>query len=126
MIDTTGKTLQQVSDEIAGKLIKQGKKCTDGDNNGCAYGDDGGNHCGIGWLLDGANHGQMEHVGNLWSLSEDYPDLGINDAFIRENQDILARIQLLHDDPSNTFQKHNGAPLNLNLDAWQPWFDLQS
>jgi hypothetical protein len=123
MINTTGKTLQQVSDEIAGKLIKQGKQCLLG--NGCAYGDGEGNHCGIGWLLDESDEAVMRYVGGVNSLLGHHSDLGSNDAFIRENYGVLDRVQLLHDDPSHSFHART-AITNLNLDAWQPWLDLHS
>jgi hypothetical protein len=123
MIDTTGKTLQQVSDEIAGKLIKQGKKCTD-DVGKCGYGDGLGNHCGIGWLLDSTSKEVMLFAGNLGDLLEEHTDLGINDAFIREHKMTLADIQILHDSP-NPYDIQRVAK-ELNLDAWQPWFDLHS
>jgi hypothetical protein len=124
MIDTTGKTIQQVSDEIAGKLIKQGKKCLNIGGN-CDYGDDEGNHCGIGWLLDESNEAVMGFEGGLAGLIAHHNDLGINDAFIRENYGVLDRVQLLHDDPNHTFHTRS-AITNLNLDAWKPWFDLHS
>jgi hypothetical protein len=121
MINTTGKTIQQVSDEIAGKLIKQGKQCLLGD--GCAYGDGQGNHCGIGWLLEESNEAVMSSEGDLNDLQLTHNDLGINDAFIRENYGVLGRIQGLHDSPQYGY---GGKLNNLNLDAWQPWFDLHS
>jgi hypothetical protein len=124
MIDTTGKTLQQVSNEIAGRLIKQGKKCTANDDNSCVYGDGEGNHCGIGWLLDSTSKEVMSFVGNITSLLTDHDHLGINDAFLREHQSILGDIQLLHDMPRDLHARANLD--SLNLDAWQPWFDLHS
>jgi hypothetical protein len=123
MIDTTGKTIQQVSDEIAGKLIKQGKRCIQGDNGRCVYGDGLGNHCGIGWLLDASNDSIMGNWRGVQCLSNSSIDLGINDAFIREHYGVLGWIQDLHDSPQ---YRHGGKVTSLNLDAWQPWFDLHS
>lgn len=99
MIITEGKTLQQVVNEIAEKLIQQGKPCIKLSSpvTACAYGDNKGNHCAIGWLLPEERDDLMMDGGNVSQLVDYYDDLGPNDDFIRENEVFLFFLQGIHD-----------------------------
>jgi len=91
MIKTAGKTFQQVLDEITDKLEAQGKRCMD--VYSCLYSDGEGNHCAVGWLLSET----VTLRGDAKTLTETYPDLGENDAFIREYTTELTYVQAIHD-----------------------------
>jgi hypothetical protein len=54
-------TVQQAIDYSLDKLVKQGERCYNG--NDCMYGDEEGNHCAIGWLLDADNKSLMYNGG---------------------------------------------------------------
>lgn len=97
MINTDGKTVQQVITEVLEKFIDQGKRCTRGGN--CVYGDDQGNHCAIGWLLPDDREDLMKFEGSLSSLVTEVDDLGPNDVFIQNHFGVLNVLQLFHDSP---------------------------
>ena len=127
MIDTTGMSLQQVSDAIAGKLIKQGGRCMGGDDE-CAYSDGKGKHCAVGWLLSESSP-IMEFGYSMKDLVRSkYFKLEPNREFILDNVYALATIQDLHDEPS----KHSRDNLSelvadvceLNMDAWSEWIEM--
>ena len=126
MIITEGKTIQQVSDEIAAKLIVQGHRCilrsVPGIGSMCSYNDGNGNHCAIGWLLP-EDHRCNEHHGGINSLISTWEDIGTNDQFIRDNWEILEVLQDVHDNPSQleiTFLECNG----LDMTAWGEWISM--
>jgi len=95
MITTAGKSANQVINEVFEKLIAQGGQCIDGDD--CAYGDDEGNHCAVGWLLPESNGHLMMSNKDIHGIIKVYDDLGPNDKFIRANGDLLDAVQTLHD-----------------------------
>lgn len=130
MINTTGKTLQQVSDEIAAVLIKQGKRCTvDEFHNQCAYGDKLGNHCAVGHLLPSSDTTIMDYEGSVKSMIRKFEsvELGVNGRFINENIAFLKNIQAIHDtlgiinvaDNIN----HLAKSFDLNVSAWDGWVE---
>jgi len=136
MIDTTGKTLQEVSDEIAGKLIEQGSRCVRSENSEfpnadvrCAYSDGEGNHCAIGWLLDPKNEAVMSFGGGLDSMSlAELISEEPNKEFISENREALIVIQRIHDHPRKEGRRDNLGVLaiehGLDTSAWLPWVEL--
>jgi len=95
MIDTTGKSLNKVCEEIFKALVDQGEQCLDKDGN-CAYGNDKGHHCVIGFLLPENNPELMKFVGDLSNLI-DLGDLGSNTDFIQSNLEALYTMQEMHD-----------------------------
>ena len=133
MIDTTGMTLQQVSDAIAGKVIGQGGRCmtefsASFGNSSCAYSDGKGKHCAIGWLLSESSP-LMQYDGSLSTMIESSEfDKEPNVEFMLDNIDALDRIQHLHD-ATNKNQRDNRSELvadvyDLNMDAWDEWIEM--
>jgi len=122
MIDTTGKTIQQVSDEIAVALIKQGDRCVN-DNGGCMYEKDG-MHCAIGWLIPKDSDAMMCKNGAFSLMTEHFNELGVNAEFIKENIDVLEVLQAIHD--SNTREGRieelkDSNLTNIDMSAWHDW-----
>ena len=96
MIDTKGKTINQVAEEVFSRLVKQGGRCLDGGGRACCYGDGTGNHCAIGWLLPEHLMDAGAGVRELFDSEE----LGPNHDFIGEHLTILKDMQILHDTDS--------------------------
>ena len=133
MITTTGKSVQQVLDELAVTLIKQGRRClknTGHLTNGevCVYGDNNGNHCGIGWLLPCDRLDLMLYMGSLSTLLDENIDLGPNDSFIRKNKSLLSLIQSLHDLKSYIYRRITSEKISsnfgINMSSWTRWIEL--
>ena len=96
MITTEGKTTEQVIAEIFAKLVEQGKPCFVAGR--CAYGDEEGNHCAVGWLLPPDDDRLMGLVVTVDDLCTTMPSrLGPNGSWIQENSGLLCHIQNLHD-----------------------------
>ena len=95
MIDTTGKTIEEVVEEMFKALCEQGEPCMD--NNVCSYGNDDGQHCAVGFLLDDkVDDGIMQSRDSIRDLSRHY-SLGANHDFIMANESILLECQCIHD-----------------------------
>ena len=97
MILTDGKTFEEVCQEIADALVKQGGQCRNTVTNSCAYGNDKGQHCAIGWLLPDDRERLMGFSGGANTLITHFRDLGPNDAWLREHKSRLMTIQRFHD-----------------------------
>ena len=132
MIDTTGMTLQQVSDAIAGKVIEQGGRCmsdllaSGSSYASCAYSDGSGKHCAIGWLISESSP-LMKYDGSLSTMIESSEfDKEPNGEFILDNIDALIRIQILHDNPYNLVKRVEliVRDYDLNMDAWSEWIEM--
>jgi len=97
MIDTAGKTLNQVCEEIFQLLNKQGKRCVN--ESGCVYGNDEGHHCAVGFLLPEDDKKLMNFSGSLNQLinHSGIGDLGINGKFIEKYFTELTLLQSVHD-----------------------------
>ena len=134
MIDTTGMTNQQVSDSIAGALIKQGVQCMSSEATMheaiCAYSDGKGNNCAVGQLMKGAHAEALDFGGDVDDLIREYHDqtLGINGEYIRNNVDMMRDIQLMHDSTSKKRRGNIRDKLKmvhrLDTSAWDKWIDM--
>ena len=132
MIDTTGMSLQQVSDAIAGKLIKQGGRCiiremvNEIGHASCAYSDGAGNHCAIGWLLSESSPLMQYSCSLAHLIGVSGFDIEPNGEFIESNMRALGAIQILHDSNENRSQmsKSITEAYDLNMDAWSEWLEM--
>ena len=128
MIDTTGKTIQQVSDEIAAKVIGQGGQSISS-NGFCLYDDEKGRHCAVGWLMEKGSDA-MKKLGGLSDLLERPTDIdfGVNDEFIRENKTVLCVLQSLHDSRYKRYRLDSIRCLKVDHEidttAWTPWVEM--
>lgn len=133
MITTEGKTLQQVSDEIAAKLIAQRKPCMLENPERCVYGDKNGNHCAVGWLLPENNPELMGSSSGVKSLTTKVQrgliHLGKNQKFIIKHADALSVMQSLHDIKDPASRQYSADQLTqehgLDMAAWQPWINME-
>ena len=96
MIQTEGKTLPEVLNEVFGKLVEQGGRCVDSEGD-CVYGALA-KHCAIGWLLPEDNLELMEFNGSIGRLNM-LPELGPNTEFLHLNEQVLEGVQQAHDAP---------------------------
>jgi hypothetical protein len=90
----TEMNLQESFDYLVNKIAQQGVQCLDEDED-CVYGNDRGQHCGIGWLLDSENKTLMEHCGTVTNMIENYPDLV--PETLKNNATCFNMIQTFHD-----------------------------
>lgn len=129
MILTEGKTIQQVSDEIAKALIKQGKRCYSSAVGGCVFSDGEGNYCAIGLVLPEDDEKIIRFIGGLSDLLETFgsENLGPNGAFIKKNLTTFYSFLGLHD---NQLRKNrevvadNLISKGIDITAWQPWIEM--
>ena len=126
MIDTSDKTLQQVSDEMAAKLIAQGKPCVTSNGDSCAYTDGKGNHCAIGWLLPDSDY-IKDYMETITTMVANFSNekLGSNASFLKEHVKELSQLQMLHDyDIKYSREIHQESiqeRFNLDMSAWDEW-----
>ena len=126
MITYTGKTLQQISDETAAALIKQGGQCKDPDGD-CVYGDGNGNHCAIGLGLPADNDNLMGFTGGVSELIRDFDDIGENTQVIKSNAEFFDDLQSAHDTVTNNLNRHLGKLKDwhgIDTSAWKGWRKL--
>ena len=95
MIDTKGKKIEEVAEEMFSLLVKQGGRCLNKWGK-CSYGDGNGNHCAVGWLFPKGDIRLMEAGDTIESLGEE-EDLGPNGEFIKEHLEDLLTLQVIHD-----------------------------
>ena len=94
MITHENKSPEQVVEEILAALVKQGGRCMIDEE--CSYGNKKEEHCAVGFLLPENREDLMDFEGGIaFLLSID--DLGPNDVFIRDNEDLLESLQCIHD-----------------------------
>ncbi len=91
---TEGKTLTEVLVEIAGLLVKQGDRCMKG--NSCLYGNEKGQHCAVGFLLNDEDE-KLMNLEFTDVIGLRYYELGPNQGFIDRNCHILSSLQQIHD-----------------------------
>lgn len=125
--DANKLTLQEACDYAMDKIVKQGGRCMI--NNSCAYGDDEGNHCAVGWLLDETNPALMEYEGGVgaldYELKEHMPNFFNEEGAI----DALCDLQDVHDETSADLIKRKLKELSQYIDVDKPiykeWLELR-
>lgn len=136
-------TIQQAADYAVKKIVEQGGQCMapmrpddeDDDELECAYSDDHGNHCAIGWLLDHDNPALMTYKGSLqsmadmcWAGFDDYP----LPELIKENINFFNALQDFHDEKFASrreviledLQENWGDSINFSSNHWQQWVNM--
>lgn len=125
-------TVQEACDYAIKMLVKQRKPCTDG--NDCMYGDDAGNHCAIGWLLDPNDDYLMGFIGPISVLVQEKPNR--LPRIVHNNSRTFAALQTVHDiafyrelDYINTPERavaalHNDHGIDTSGAHWQKWVKL--
>ena len=121
MISTIGKTKEEVVSEMFQQLVMQGKQCVD-IVHACRYGNDDGDHCAVGFLLDEEDEGLMESGMSADDLIDsEYGALGENDNFMQENKLLLCQCQEIHDAITVRKLIDSMAGLTNYLDSIPPW-----
>lgn len=63
-------TLQEAVDYSVQQIVKQGGRCMEG--SVCGYGNEDGQHCAVGWLLDSDNNEMMDFEGDVEDLINEF------------------------------------------------------
>jgi hypothetical protein len=120
-------SLQEAMDFSINKIVEQGGRCMI-DNN-CAYGNNKGQHCAVGWLLDEDNVALMRAGGGVSSLVLNHaPALP---QLILENEKQFRCLANFHDSPigdrmnslSYSELKAGGIDVTTNPN-WDKWLDM--
>lgn len=121
-------SLKEAAEYVIKKLVIQGEQCFDGDE--CAYGNEFGQHCAVGFLLNEKNKYLMELQGSVYTLiseeSKSVPKL------IKNNTEFFRELQNFHDE--NTLSSRSIrlkklksiAPhaIDLRNPNWKKWVNL--
>ena len=133
-------TPQEAADYAVKKIVQQGGQCmaplhSDNDDLTCAYSDDKGNHCAIGWLLDHSNANLMTYKGSLQSMYDvcscdlkDYP----LPELIKDNINFFNALQEFHDEKTSGRRKTSledlqdnwGDSIVFSAKHWQQWINM--
>ena len=120
--------LQESVDYVVKKIVEQGGQCREHEK--CMYGNDRGQHCAVGWLLDSTNEELMDFDEDVESLvishHEEIPEI------ICLNVDVFDYIQRFHDgcaknerrfilDRMITKYSHL---INFTGKHWEQWVDM--
>jgi len=127
-------TLQEACDYAIAKLVEQGCRCMEQNKfckeaPSCSYGNDEGQHCAIGWLLDEEDPALMRFEANLYgllrseSLQDKIPDV------IKLNYEALEAFQQLHDARRLCNREEAFDKLDTYIDVktnpnYQKWVDM--
>jgi len=129
--DVDKMTLQEAMDYAIDKIVEQGGRCMSRSDR-CAYGNDKGQHCAVGWLLDEENEELMSYKGGVVEL------LGMFEGHVPELIEIEHRafedFQNLHDaeredgepgraDFCNILRKEHGIDTTTNP-SWGIWVGM--
>jgi len=118
--------LQESMDFAVQKIVEQGGRCLASGN--CAYGDDKGNHCAVGWLLDATNDDLMYFDSDVEELSCSYPES--IPEIIPENTEAFGDLQQFHDTPRKFSREtlrtrlHLSYGINTSGEHWEQWVDM--
>jgi hypothetical protein len=121
--------VQELIDYSVRKLVEQKETCVhrreDEIKGCCAYGNNDGQHCGIGWLLDHSDRAMMDFRGYLSDLITEFGDK--IPKLLIENADLFSTFQELHDtnrsrarrDVANRLEKKFDIKINsAHFDQW--------
>ena len=129
MILTEDKNFIEVADEIFKALLKQNAKCMD--HAICAYSNEKGQHCAVGFLLPEDDSNCMDYAGPIDELSDDPTiDLGVNSLFIEDHVNELMHLQKIHDHAGSPQVETYFTELNQEfpeiaaLESIQQWIDV--
>ena len=136
MIDVQGKSLQQISDEIAEALIRQGVQCRNNITDLCVYGNSEGQHCAVGMIIPEDEVWAFEVEGQVYNLlnygyvrfETGHRDTPFWFSFLNENKEFFNLIQHLHDTSSvssrKVFAERVSELYKIDMKAWDDWINL--
>lgn len=121
-------SLQECVDYSVEQMVKQGGQCqrpnqsvTSGES--CAYGNDKGQHCAIGWLLDPTDAGLMKSMDSFSGMEQDERFEGRLPQILRDSTRVFSTLQTFHDaDYKHTRQGSLTRLGKLSIDVSAPWF----
>jgi hypothetical protein len=119
-------TLQEACDYAVFKIVEQGGQCMR-DVNSCAYGNDVGEHCAIGWMLDHDDKQLMKCGDDVNALVCTY-DAGQLPGIIYENLEPLDLLQVFHDVDHSKCRANNLSELSKHINTtapqYQQWVEM--
>ena len=113
-------TLQEACDYAVFKIVEQGKQCLDYKLR-CRYGNQEGNHCAVGWLLDHGDERLMKCGDTVMTLVSTYGD-GELPSVIYENKSALRNLQYFHDDKTASSRRGVLRDLSVSIDTSAPQY----
>lgn len=118
-------TLQEACDYSVLKIVEQGGQCLSG-KGGCAYGDEKGNHCAIGWLLDASNK-QLMSCGDDVTLLMSVFDCELP-SVLYNNREAFNALQEFHDADCVTgreeFLNKLNESIGIKAPQYQQWVEM--
>lgn len=121
------KSVQEACDYAVLKIVEQGGQCHNGMQH-CMYGNEEGQHCAIGWLLDPDNENLMDFDGGIVELADETEELIPN--IIKNNLYVFGVLQDFHDGESICGRKmaleqlHNYYNIDISKPQYQQWVDM--
>lgn len=121
-------SVQEAVEYAVTKIVEQGGQCIN-QFDSCIYGDDKGNHCAVGWLLDEENYSLMSFGGSLVSMTKK----GFGDCIpelVLDNIELFYRLQAFHDNELKFYRAKYLKSLeeDFNIDisnpVFQQWVDM--
>lgn len=124
-------TLQEAMDYVIDKLVNvnKGKRSLriKGNREKCAYSDDNGLHCGIGWLLDENNETLMNAEVSVRWLTNKPEFSSFVPSLIKNNFRAFLNLQMFHDSNSredrNNLLKVISQHVNTSNPNWRRWVE---
>ena len=118
-------TVQEACDYAVMRIVEQGERCMSSEN--CAYSDDKGNHCAIGWLLPEDDEVLMRSKKGLLDLIEF--NRNRIPQIILDNDDAFYSLQKFHDCKRKSSRACWSLELkDLGIDVsalhWKRWMDM--
>jgi len=118
-------TLQEACDYAVAMIVKQGGRCMGKAKGGfkqdfCAYGNDKGGHCAVGWLLDDTNKDLMTYSGAVTELIGDF-NMSVS-PLIHDNIDVFDSLQVFHDSEETSRRRYYLSRLSEDIDTDKPQY----
>ena len=118
-------TLQEACDYAVAMIVKQGGRCMEKGEYGykqdfCVYGNDKGEHCAVGWLLDDTNDALMRFEGDVTELIGD-SKISIP-SLIHKNIDVFTSLQVFHDSEAASRRRYYLSRLSEDIDTDKPQY----
>lgn len=121
------KSVQEACDYAVLKIVEQEGQCLNGMQH-CIYGNEEGQHCAVGWLLDPNNENLMNFDGGIVELVDETEQPIPN--IIKNNLDVFGVLQDFHDNDSICGRKmaleqlYNVHNIDISKPQYQQWIEM--
>lgn len=118
-------SLQEACDYAVAKIVEQGVQCVDGWDQ-CVYGNDKGQHCAIGWLLNPDDKEISNFMGEAFSADVEVLAEEVREhlpAVVTHNLAIMKTLQQFHDTNRGVIRRYLLESLAANIDVDSPQYN---